>query len=108
MMSDEITEAELDLNRLRGALETWREYLAGPCDHSAALSGPDCPPGPYDGHRHWTNWYEDNRGAVVAINHLLAGEYDYASAMLEIGKSSPLWQAGKGRDDELADDEAES
>lgn len=61
------------------AIEEWREYLAGPCD---AQDG--CPEGEYNGHKHYTAWYENNRSTVVALNHLLAGELDYFDRLREL------------------------
>lgn len=71
-------DAELELARLRASLEEWRRYLAGPCtpeciEHQQIDNLAE----PYNGHRHWTEWYEYNRSAVVAVNCLLDGQYDY-------------------------------
>ena len=59
--------------RMRRDLETYRAYLAGHCDE-------DCPsPDEQDYsplHRHWTAWYEHNRGNIVALNMILDGEFN--------------------------------
>ena len=64
---------ESEKMRLRRDLETYRAYLAGPCDE-------DCPsPDEQDYsplHRHWTAWYEHNRGNIVALNMILEGSFD--------------------------------
>lgn len=55
----------------REAMVQWREYLAGPCVES-------CPPGPYDGHKHYSTWYDNNRSTVVGLNHFLLEGWDLA------------------------------
>jgi hypothetical protein len=31
--------------------------------------------GGYDGHRHWTPWYEQHRSIVVTLNSILDADY---------------------------------
>lgn len=63
----------------RKALEQWREFLAGPCDDK-------CPsPPPYNGHKHYSAWYENNRSTVVGLNHLLEGwDLSYFARLREL------------------------
>lgn len=75
----QLFEADLredEATRLRLDLEAWRRVLAGPCDHECIeheeIEHLD---EPYNGHRHWTDHYEENRSAVVAINLILEGTY---------------------------------
>ena len=63
---------ETEAERLRADLETYRAYLAGPC-------GPECAGADHPHHRHWTNWYDRNRGVVVALNDILAGGFPRAT-----------------------------
>ena len=87
MTNDTITDSEIELARMRGALEEWRIYLAGPCTDDCIRHGQmDSRNEPYNGHRHWTEWYENNRSSVVALNFILSGEYDYASGLRAIGE----------------------
>lgn len=83
-------ERELELVRLTGALEELRIYFAGPCVPGERCGGEiataaSCKQ-PYDGHRHWTRYYEVHRSFVVALNAVLAGDYHYASILREIGQ----------------------
>lgn len=84
-MNDTLTDAEIELARLRGALEEWRVYLAGECtmeciEHEQRDSLDE----PYNGHRHWTEWYESNRSQIVGLNYLLDGQYDYPVTLRSI------------------------
>lgn len=82
-----VTDAEIELAQLRGSLEEWRCYLAGPCTIDCISHGQiDSLDELYNGHKHWTEWYEGNRSSVVALNHLLTGEFDYATALRQMGE----------------------
>jgi hypothetical protein len=86
----ELTDSEIELAQLRGALEEWRIYLAGQCTAECVAHGQiGSTSEPYNGHRHWTEDYEANRSTVVALTYLLAGEYDYASTLRRIGEQGP-------------------
>ena len=69
---------EDEATRLRRDIETYRAYLAGPCDHDGPTA-PRCPRGPYDGHHHYSAWYEAHRSTVVALNAILAGTFPRAT-----------------------------
>lgn len=75
---DETARAEQadEAKRLRRDLEVYRAYLAGPCGHNGPTA-PRCPRGPYNGHRHYTAWYEAHRSTVVALNEILAGKFSH-------------------------------
>ena len=68
------SSSEDEATRFRRDIETYRAYLAGPCDHDGPTA-PRCPSGPYDGHRHYSAWYEAHRSTVVALNAILGGEF---------------------------------
>ncbi len=72
------SSSEDGATRLRRDIETYRAYLAGPCDHNGPTA-PRCPRGPYDGHRHYSAWYEAHRSTVVALNAILADEFPRAT-----------------------------
>jgi len=69
------------------ALEDYRRYLAGPCEpecmdrHGYSLT--ELLEQPYDGHRHWTTWYERNRAIVVNLNVILSGDYGYPAHLVD-------------------------
>ena len=80
-----MTDTEIELAQLRGALEEYRAYLAGPCnDPAEGPTAPKCPKGPYNGHRHYTEEYEDNRSTIIALNHLLNGDYSWPVTLRQI------------------------
>ena len=85
-MNDTLTDTEIELTQLRGSLEEWRIYLAGPCTEDCVKHHQVKRGQPYNGHKHYTERYEDNRGSVVMLNRLLSGEYDYASMLRQIGE----------------------
>lgn len=62
-------------DRLRRDLETFRHYLAGPCNANGPMA-PGCPDGEYDGHRHWNEWYDGHRSTIVQLNMILVGGFD--------------------------------
>jgi len=81
--------AELELARLRASLEEWRRYLAGPRgEQCIELEQIRSTSEPYNGHKHYTDWYEDHRGQVVALNAILGGEYDYPALLNHSGGRS--------------------
>ena len=86
--SDEATERDLDrYDAMREDLETYRAYLAGPCDDACKIPGLDCR------QKHYTAWYEEHRGTVVQLNFILAGDFNrafWAEAYAELDQDPEL------------------
>ena len=82
-----IQDSDLEGLRLHAAVEELRRYLAGPCTEECVAHGQvGSLADSYNGHRHWTEWYEDHRWTVVALNAILEGDYAYPVVLNSVGR----------------------